>query len=160
MVNGCGTWIHPIPSEGEVEVALSWFCLLYIPIIPLGYSIIKGQGGDSYSIIKKLKWSEMKILPKGTKRKIVLGSYLYSIIKLIVLALIIVIGLGVFTFFPKVLIFLASSITPLGLGYGLFCLLRKKISSTTFAILLVVVPVIILWYYLYLTCLSIFFRNI
>ena len=54
IINGIGTTIAPIPPQGQYSLATEWISF-FIPIFPLGFSVIKG--GDSRSTIG---WSQKK----------------------------------------------------------------------------------------------------
>lgn len=58
-INGIGTTITPIPSKDAYAFAIGWVTILFIPIIPLGFSLIKGAGNGKYYIIDKLSYREV-----------------------------------------------------------------------------------------------------
>lgn len=57
-INGCGVTVAPIPSKNNFSMAMQWVTLFFIPLIPLGFILIKGAGDQSYYIIKKVSYSK------------------------------------------------------------------------------------------------------
>jgi len=69
QINGTGTTITPMPAYGELSIAMKWFTLFFIPLIPLGWQLIQAgtKEGDivissttKYIIIKRLTYNEVK----------------------------------------------------------------------------------------------------
>lgn len=59
-INGIGTTISPVPGEGNFSVSMLWFTFLFIPIVPLGWRLIKGARGSRYHVIKRLTYAEVR----------------------------------------------------------------------------------------------------
>lgn len=59
-INGFGTTVSPTPDEGAYSIAMRWITIFYIPVIPLGFILIRGAGGNSYYILKHVTYSEAK----------------------------------------------------------------------------------------------------
>jgi hypothetical protein len=68
-MNGTGTTISPMPAYGELSIAMKWFTLFFIPLIPLGWQLVQAgaKEGDivnwsstQYIIKKRLTYSEVK----------------------------------------------------------------------------------------------------
>lgn len=68
-LNGTGTTISPMPAYGELSIAMKWFTLFFIPLIPLGWRLVQAgtTEGDiisgtstQYVIKKRLTYSEVK----------------------------------------------------------------------------------------------------
>lgn len=68
-INGTGTTISPMPAYGELAIAMKWFTLFFIPLIPLGWGIVQAgaREGDvingasiEYVVKKQLTYHEVK----------------------------------------------------------------------------------------------------
>ena len=91
-MNGCGTTVSPMPDKGAYSVAMQWVTLFFVPIIPLGFVFIKGAGGGSYYILKKLSYKEAK-KALGMKGLILTLGYgiIVGVVIFVILAIIITI---------------------------------------------------------------------
>jgi len=45
-INGTGTIISPMPTEGGISIAMKWFTIAFIPLIPLGWQLIQVTQND------------------------------------------------------------------------------------------------------------------
>lgn len=77
-INGTGTTISPLPAPGKHSITMHWFTLLFIPVIPLGWQLVKGTGYEQYCIIKELSYSEVKNII-GTKGMLLTIGYGYFV---------------------------------------------------------------------------------
>ncbi|HEO1391268.1 hypothetical protein ACF0MN_10850 [Legionella pneumophila] len=84
-INGTGTTISPMPKSGELSIAMKWFTLFFIPLLPLGWVLVQAgeREGDiinylstKYTILKKLTYSEVKD-SLGLKGMMLTISYSY-----------------------------------------------------------------------------------
>lgn len=59
-INGTGTTISPMPNIGQYSIAMYWFTFFFMPIIPLGWRLVKGVGHNKYVVLKRLRYTEVK----------------------------------------------------------------------------------------------------
>ena len=59
-VNGIGTTMTPIPKQGQYSVAIHWFTVFFIPVLPLGWQVIQGAGGNSYYVVKRISFQQAR----------------------------------------------------------------------------------------------------
>lgn len=81
-INGTGTTIAPMPVEGEYTITMHWFTFFFIPLIPLGWQLVKGTALEKYFVIRKLSYKEVKstIGIRGMILTILYGYYVNLII--------------------------------------------------------------------------------
>lgn len=87
-VNGCGTTLSLLPDKGAYSLAIKWFTLFYIPIIPMGFRLIKGNGGNEYIELGKVKYKYVveKLGKEFVKRQLI-HDFVNGVINLLVFGL-------------------------------------------------------------------------
>lgn len=80
-INGIGTTISPMPISGGISIAMKWFTFLFIPLIPLGWQLIKAEESNflsqKYVILKPLTYQEVKKV-LGIKGMFITVAYSFS----------------------------------------------------------------------------------
>ncbi len=57
-VNGIGTTIAPMPKQGEERLSVIWCIFGHMPLYPLAWVMVRGEGSSVYTLFSKSNRAE------------------------------------------------------------------------------------------------------